>query len=651
MKKMIYQLFTLLLAACLLAGCGLQRMTQQVLEPRPVEQETAMPEQQAMPQAQLQEALARTEYAMLCAAISTEATLKSMAGQYFMDIAYVGDIDCDNQLELAKADMAMYFDIDNDRDLNCQFTQNSVYFYVDAEGNFYKNSGMGDGWPEPMGDGYYHCYNYFYDSYSIWSNGEWKQVLMGSEDSVREAWDNEDGFDLRYGEYLEYNAEYEIDGQPASAEEYNAQVSKLTKVTTKSSDYTVNLYDAVYTDSLLSAMESRFGSDFGASSIRQDVDGDGELETVMVVPGLLDPYKASYERYRDELWFMEDGYASVFPAEHDHTGIVVADVQGDKLKLTAYCALTDVQLHNSTTVTYRDNCLWLGNTAVYAPERFTTLEELEDADRNSVYNGLVSFLKTGGYTQAVLKKADISDAPGSELLCLCQKDGQWYVLVIVFQNGIPSALNSINLDSSAVYLTEIEGKQAILTYNQFIFTSTDGYSRTNYYYSVYRYDQNGQYVDMGGDSVGYSDDDQDATEVAEFFQKLNGYLVKIIVISDPFQLQGSQWLAPEQADYGTTPQEPEPEQAEESVMGFVQINDPSSWLNLREGPGTDYPCILMDPNNPDSFVRQALGSPVTVLETIETGDAENPVWLRIRITYANKIIEGYSSKRYIRLAE
>ena len=87
------------------------------------------------------------------------------------------------------------------------------------------------------------------------------------------------------------------------------------------------------------------------------------------------------------------------------------------------------------------------------------------------------------------------------------------------------------------------------------------------------------------------------------------------------------------------------------MLGFVQINDPKSWLNLREGPGTNYPCVYTEPGNKKSIVKQAQGSPVTILETIETGDAKNPVWVKVRITYAGQEIVGYSSKKYIRVAE
>ena len=84
-------------------------------------------------------------------------------------------------------------------------------------------------------------------------------------------------------------------------------------------------------------------------------------------------------------------------------------------------------------------------------------------------------------------------------------------------------------------------------------------------------------------------------------------------------------------------------------MGFVQINDPSSWLNLRQGPGTNYPQVLMDESDPNSFIKQALGAPVTVLETVETGDVANPVWVKVRISYGDREYVGYSSKSYIRI--
>ena len=151
-------------------------------------------------------------------------------------------------------------------------------------------------------------------------------------------------------------------------------------------------------------------------------------------------------------------------------------------------------------------------------------------------------------------------------------------------------------------------------------------------------------------SAGYYNDDVNAQDVANFFEKLNKYLIKIIVLYDPYKLTGKTFMEQSEASFGQVP--PEPEQEEDKVepekvhMGFVQIQDPSSWLNLREGPGLDYECVRMDPNDPNSIVKQALGSPVTVLEEVQSSDG---TWLKIRIVYQDREIVGYSYKAYIRL--
>jgi hypothetical protein len=245
---------------------------------------------------------------------------------------------------------------------------------------------------------------------------------------------------------------------------------------------------------------------------------------------------------------------------------------------------------------------------------------------------------------------DVTEYDGDEYMCICHKDGVWYVFVIVIMDGDPVVMYGNSLQNSAVYLTEYEGQECLLVYNQSVYMQ-NGITYTNYNYSLERIklDCQTQYLDFA--YVNYSDEDENATAVSQFFQKLNVYLTRIIVICDPYKLTGSAWMAPTEAVYGTVPQEEsqQPEENEEPVMGFVQIEDPSSWLHLRVGPGIEYDKVLMDPSDPDSFVRQALGSPVTVLETIETNDPENPVWLKIRILYADREIIGYSSKTYIRL--
>ena len=123
------------------------------------------------------------------------------------------------------------------------------------------------------------------------------------------------------------------------------------------------------------------------------------------------------------------------------------------------------------------------------------------------------------------------------------------------------------------------------------------------------------------------------------------------MIRDPYALTGQVWVPSSAVAYGVPQEESADDQQEAGTLGFVQIQDPSSWLHLREGPGTEYAKVLLDPADPESYVRQALGSPVTVLETIETGDRENPVWVKIRIRYSDRELIGYSSKTYIRMQD
>lgn len=278
-------------------------------------------------------------------------------------------------------------------------------------------------------------------------------------------------------------------------------------------------------------------------------------------------------------------------------------------------------------------------------------EDYEAYTRDLGLARLNTYIKVFGYSDCIIRTVDVSDIPGAEYLCLCQRDGVWYLLIFVFENGDPRPIYAMDLSSSAVYLVEQDGKQCLLTYSQY---NSDNY--THYSYSLLRFGDTGASTLLANEYVGYYDTDADATAVAQFFEKLNVYLIKIIVIRDPYRLTGRMWLKQEETELGTVPAESASEQPEETqpdtqapVMGFVQINDPSSWLNLREGPGTEYPQVLVDPNNPNSFVKQALGAPVTVLETVTTEDSVNPVWLKVRISYGDREIIGYSSKNYIRI--
>ena len=101
-------------------------------------------------------------------------------------------------------------------------------------------------------------------------------------------------------------------------------------------------------------------------------------------------------------------------------------------------------------------------------------------------------------------------------------------------------------------------------------------------YSLLRFGDTGASTLLANEYVGYYDTDADATAVAQFFEKLNVYLIKIIVIRDPYRLTGRMWLKQDETELGTVPAESASEQPEETqpdaqapVMGFVQM-----WLSM-----------------------------------------------------------------------
>ncbi len=283
---------------------------------------------------------------------------------------------------------------------------------------------------------------------------------------------------------------------------------------------------------------------------------------------------------------------------------------------------------------------------------FVTIDSLPRGERQALLKEYTASMYSVGYSQCVFRLADVCDAEGSELICLCQYDNVWYIIIYQIIDGEFHRLHSFDLSDNACYLTEVDGKCYILQYSQSIDNSAYATVKHSYSYSVFRFDGQGNMVTHSSDQGSYTADEIDGSTMASFFAKLQVFMVKIVVIGDPYMLQGYMWMPDGDAEYGTPPEEPEePEEQEQYQMGFVNIQHEDSWLNLREGPGVQYAQVLTDPNDPYSIVRQAKGAPVTILETVETGDSENPVWVKVRISYKNQVYIGWSSRRYIKLID
>jgi hypothetical protein len=332
--------------------------------------------------------------------------------------------------------------------------------------------------------------------------------------------------------------------------------------------------------------------------------------------------------------------------ESGHSTVLVISTKDETTTVNAYGVSENIY-YDASDIEFHNNYFILGGYTVYTPTKDIKLSSLSDADRKAVLTSLNNNFTSRGYRDMIYMVADVSDLPGEEIFCFVNEDGILYQYIISIANGETKIITKDNIDTNSYYLVDYNGKTPILAYQQYPTSGSD--TTYSYFYSLYRYDAEGSSVVADENSISYTSSQSNATSVSAFFTALNVYLEKdIIVLHDSYALTGKEWMDSEHIDFGAAPSSPSDKPQQEGKLGFVKVYE-DTWLNLRTGPGTQYDRVLLDPNNPQSFVKQALGSPVTILEEIETGDKDNPVWVKIRITYANRELIGYSSKRYIKV--
>ena len=269
------------------------------------------------------------------------------------------------------------------------------------------------------------------------------------------------------------------------------------------------------------------------------------------------------------------------------------------------------------------------------------------AELRRIFSSFRDYLEDLGYTDVRLRLADVSGAPGRELVCCYSNGNSYTVLVYAILNGRLHPLYHKQGMDGAVYLVSYQGADYLLDYSQKL---SDTYAQT-YSYSLFRFSES--YImeirdsdtlrveaNQGGGSVGSS-----------FFGRFNGYLSSALVCYDPYSLMG--YAVMEETGWEDAG---EPEglylrinNCSTNKIGVITLKDDDSFLNFRSGPSTDYSRVLINDYDPESYVKQVQGSPVTVIMPYNTGNRENPIWLKIRINYQDRVLEGYSSQRYIRI--
>lgn len=264
-----------------------------------------------------------------------------------------------------------------------------------------------------------------------------------------------------------------------------------------------------------------------------------------------------------------------------------------------------------------------------------------------IFASFRDYLEDLGYTDVRLRLADVSSAPGRELVCCYSNGNSYSVVVYAIVNGRLHPLYHKQGMDGAVYLVTYQGADYLLDYSQKL---SDTYAQT-YSYSLFRFTESYIMEIQDADSLRVEANQGGGSVGSSFFDRFNGYLNSSAVCYDPYSLMG---YAVMQETGWEDLGEPEGlylriSNCGTNKTGVITLQDDNSFLNFRSGPSTDYSRVLINDNDPESYVKQVQGSPVTVIMPYNTGDSQNPIWLKIRINYQDQVLEGYSSQRYIRI--
>ncbi len=615
----IKRIICLLLAVSIicLTGCGVNEAAEAVA-------------QEEMNDTELKNTIDRIEYMGLLAAFDSDAYASGRNER-----AYIGDADADGSLELFYGDMRyVIFEKNDTEKLYYVWTQGGG-FVKDANGLCYYTDTLGgpeyDNFDTEIGWGGYT----FYDR---WNGTE--HVAAYTKDFVdyydgsttdEETWSSEDN-----------------PGVQMTSEEVEALCLEPAPAP---QEYTTYTFEARYRDHVIQSLQESLSATYSCyTSTQKDVDGDGSEETIISIPEIFNPWAQNAESLHGsdtpEFSVLEHIKRDITDIESGHTAILVISTKGETTTVTA-CGISENVYDDVQNIDFYSHYFMLGGYTVYASLTAVDLASLSSEERYNVLYAIDNVFVTCGYYDVVYKIADVSDHPGDEVLCFHQEYDGLYIDIISLSDGTINLIEKDYMGNYSYYLVSHEGKTYILTYSQYV---SSGYNPTyNYYYNLYRYGSDEQRIIADSKDVSYSASQSDATSVSSFFTALNVYLEgDLTVLHDTYTLTGKEWMDQSDIDFGERPTSSTEVPTEEGKLGFVKVYA-DTWLNLREGPGTQYDRVLLDPTNPQSFVKQAMGSPVTILEEIETGDPDNPVWVRIRIVYQDQVLEGYSSKRYIKV--
>lgn len=389
----------------------------------------------------------------------------------------------------------------------------------------------------------------------------------------------------------------------------------------------------------------------------EDFDGDGNDEYAYVIKNFAGVWCDNLKTAGTDGYIMEDyinglvntGTVFIY-ADSDENGIVFHTFAIDGSEETNGYADTyiNVSWSDGELNAFVNN---VSNDFFCMNADMSNYGKLSDNSYEKISKMFTSFLKRNYYKDVISKYVSLSDSSGKDLVCIC--DGlDWTTKIYTVANG--RVINVYEQDTGrdgAVYITMEDGENSLLCYTQSMFRNGSR-NGNSYTYSIKRFDEGYNLQRLNGDTVIVYYDEPPTEEKSKFFTEFNGYLNDAEVCVDSYELTGYSKMITDDSDYFDSNDEKylSISNCSTNKTGTVNV-DEGSWLNFRNGASVASDRILLNADDPNSFVKQIRGSAVTVIDTANIEDDENPIWLKIQIKYSDQTLTGFSSKAFIELPE
>lgn len=303
---------------------------------------------------------------------------------------------------------------------------------------------------------------------------------------------------------------------------------------------------------ILEAIDVHMGNleDVNVVSIKEDIDEDGKEEYVYMVSDFAKSWfrQATYTGTDEEL--MMD-----WIAEQNHFGTVVYFVDTTWNSIVIQTMYVEQNLADAEIVkiSYEDNQFSLlatdGTEAIRVYQYFANAKDYKKVNKGNrkawkkMVHSFEEFLEANYYREVSIQYADICEAEGNEIICICKEDDVDKVRAYAFCCGKPILLYEQEEPRSAngigaVYLTKHDGKEKLLLYMQGTFRSFQR-EATSYDYSLVDYDAYYLKNESNRNYTQVWDDEVPDENTQKYYAGLKEMLSNVVVCNEPYDIASS----------------------------------------------------------------------------------------------------------------